>query len=405
MAGTSPGDSSVGSSSPDESSLGDSSPEQPRWAWADIDLRAIEHNLGVLRDVSAPAAVWAVVKADGYGHGAGAVAARAVAAGVDGLCVALVAEGVALRTAGIDAPILVLSEQPVAQIPQLLEHRLTPTVYTEAFVDALAANVAQGSAGLSVHVKVDTGMQRVGVAVERAVALVARVAELGPRLQLAGLYTHLACADDPDSSATEAQLATFETLLAELDERGLRPPAVHAANSAGALAAPASRYDMVRVGIAMYGISPGPGVDHLCDDLVAALSLRSRVSHVKTVRAGSRVSYGWRHRFDRDTTVATVPIGYADGVPRRLGTLPDRAGADVLIAGRRHPIVGVVTMDQLMVDVGDSSVAVGDEVTLIGRQGDEHITAVDWADRLGTIGYEIVCGIGARVPRVHHHDS
>jgi alanine racemase len=157
---------------------------------------------------------------------------------------------------------------------------------------------------------------------------------------------------------------------------------------------------MVRAGIAIYGISPGPGVDDLARDLRPVLSLRARVSLVKRAEAGTHVSYGWRHRFDRETTVATVPIGYADGVPRRLGTLPDRSGSDVLIGGRRCPIVGVVTMDQLMVDVGDADVAVGDEVVLIGRQGEHLIRAEDWASRLGTIGYEIVCGISSRVPRV-----
>ena len=157
---------------------------------------------------------------------------------------------------------------------------------------------------------------------------------------------------------------------------------------------------MVRTGIAIYGISPGPGVDHLTNDLRPVMSLRAKVSLVKRAPAGTHVSYGWRHRFDRATTLATVPIGYADGVPRRLGTLSDLPGTDVLIGGRRCPIVGVVTMDQLMVDVGDADVAVGDEVVLIGRQGEHMIRAEDWASRLGTIGYEIVCGISSRVPRV-----
>jgi alanine racemase len=370
---------------------------QRRWAWAEIDLAAIEHNVHELRRAAQPAAVWAVVKADGYGHGAVGVARRAVGAGAEGLCVALVAEGVELRDAGIDAPILVLSEQPVEQLAELTRHRLTPTVYTEAYVDALAS---QGSSGLPVHLKIDTGMHRVGAPASGAMALARHVARHAPALRLAGVSTHLACADEPWSSATDEQLAAFEQVLSELDAHGSRPPLVHAANSAAALAVPAARYDLARVGIAMYGIAPGAGVAHLCRDLRPAMSLRARVSHVKPVVAGSHVSYGWKHRFDRDTTVATVPIGYADGVPRRLGTLPDRSGADVLIGGRRHPIVGVVTMDQLMVDVDGAEVRVGDEVVLIGEQGDDRIRAEDWADRLGTIGYEIVCGIGPRVPRI-----
>ena len=181
-----------------------------------------------------------------------------------------------------------------------------------------------------------------------------RVAELAPVLYVTGVYTHLACADEPTSSASAHQLASFETALSEIGGDGLRPPLVHVANSAAALAIPESRRSLVRAGIAIYGISPGPGVDHLVGDLRPALSLKARVSFVKRVAAGSSISYGWRHRFEAATTVATLPLGYADGVPRRLGTLPDRLGADVLIGGRRCPIVGVVTMDQLMVDVGDA---------------------------------------------------
>ena len=371
-----------------------------RWAWAEIDLDALDHNVGLIREVVAPAAVWVVVKADGYGHGAPAVAAQALRSGAAGLCVALAHEGIDLRRAGIEAPILVLSEQPPEQVGEMLAAGLTPTVYTPAYIDALAAAVSSQAASCDVHVKVDTGMQRVGAQPWHAAALLAHVRELAPHLRAAAVYTHLACADDPASPANEAQLHGFARVLAQLEDRGLRPDCTHAANSAGALAHPASRFDMVRAGIAIYGISPGPGVDHLTRELRPVLSLRARVSLLKRAAAGTHVSYGWRHAFERETTVATVPIGYADGVPRRLGTLPDRPGTDVLIGGRRFPIVGVVTMDQLMVDVGDADVAIGDEVVMIGRQGAHTIRAEDWAERLGTIGYEIVCGIGSRVPRV-----
>jgi alanine racemase len=376
-----------------------------RWAWAEIDLDALDHNVRVIRDVVAPAAVWAVVKADGYGHGASAVAAQALRSGAAGLCVALVQEGIELRQAGIEAPVLVLSEQPLDQLDDMLAAGLTPTVYSAAYIDALAAAVAVRASTCDVHVKVDTGMQRVGAQPAQAAALVAHVRQLAPHLRVAAVFTHLACADDPTSPANVAQLDAFERVLAELDDRGLRPDCTHAANSAGALAHPASRFDMVRAGIAIYGISPGPGVDHLTRDLRPVLSLRARVSLLKRAAAGTHVSYGWRHAFEHETRVATVPIGYADGVPRRLGTLSDRPGTDVLIGGRRCPIVGVVTMDQLMVDVGDADVAVGDEVVLIGRQGEHTIRAEDWAEQLGTIGYEIVCGIGSRVPRVLRSSS
>ena len=212
------------------------------------------------------------------------------------------------------------------------------------------------------------------------------------------MFTHLAVADEPDNEFTAIQLGRFDEVVSDIG--GADGVALHTANSAGALAHPAARRSFVRAGIAVYGISPGHGVDDLCRDLRPALSLHARVSFVKTVSAGSRISYGLRHTFERDTTVATVPIGYADGVPRRLSS----TGGEVLIAGRRRPIVGVVTMDQLMVDCGPADpVAVGDEVVLIGEQdgpdGPRRILAEEWADRLGTIGYEIVCGIGTRVPR------
>jgi alanine racemase len=374
-----------------------------RWAWADIDLGALEHNVERLRAVVAPSGLWAVVKANGYGHGAVDVARSALAAGAAGLCVALVQEGVELRAAGIDAPVLLLSEQPTAASDAIVGSGLTPTVYTPAAIDALAAAADRaGVSGLAVHLKVDTGMQRVGAHPDAVEALVRRLAEHAPALRLAGIFTHLAVADEPERDGTAIQLARFDDALAALHRSDLLRPdvAVHIANSAGALAHPSARRSFVRAGIAVYGISPGHGVDDLCVSLRPVLSLRARVSFVKTVRAGSQISYGWRHTFERDTTVATVPIGYADGVPRRLSS----TGGEVLIGGRRRPIVGVVTMDQLMVDCGTvDPVRPGDEVVLIGSQdgpeGRQRIRAEEWADRLDTIGYEIVCGIGGRVPR------
>ena len=368
-----------------------------RWAWAEIDLAAIEHNVRLLRERVAPAAVWAVVKANGYGHGDVDVARAAMAAGAEGLCVALVQEGIDLRRSGIDAPILVLTEQPADAAPHIVAHRLTPTVYGRHFLDAL---VAEGPVGLPVHLMIDTGMQRVGAHPHTAASVAASIAQRAPALRLAGVYTHFAVADqdDPDSvEFTDGQLAQLGRVLEQLPP----VPLVHASNSAAALSRPDARLSMVRAGIAIYGVSPGSGVDHLCEDLRPAMELKARVSFVKQVRSGSRISYGLKHRFERDTTVATIPMGYADGVPRRLHAV----GGEVLIGGRRCPIVGVVTMDQFMVDCGDHDVRVGDDVTLIGAQRAPdgsmiRITAEDWADRLDTIGYEIVCGISSRIPRV-----
>lgn len=374
-----------------------------RWAWAEVDLDAVRHNVSVLRSAAAPSEVWAVVKADGYGHGALDVAAAALDAGAQGLCVALVHEGVELRAAGIDAPILVLSEQPAALADDIVRYRLMATVYSAAFVDALADAAAERSvSGVPIHLKLDTGMQRVGTRPDTVGAVVEAIGAAASTLRLVGVFTHLAMADEPDDEFTAIQLARFDEALAALAGTGAIDSAgllVHAANSAGALAHPAARRSFVRAGIAIYGISPGHGVDHLCSDLRPALALKARVAHVKPVAAGTAISYGQRHRFDHDTIVATVPIGYADGVPRRLWS----HGGQVLIGGVRLPIVGVVTMDQLMVDVGSAPTAVGDEVVLIGEQdgpnGPQRIRAEDWADQLDTIGYEIVCGIGSRVPR------
>jgi alanine racemase len=368
-----------------------------RPAWAEVDLDAVAHNVGVVRRLVAPAAVWSVVKADGYGHGAEPVSRAALEAGAEGLAVALVEEAVALRQAGIDAPLLVLSEPPPHQYGDVVRWGLRTVVYTPAAIDGLAAvGRAAGDRPVPVHLKVDTGMHRVGAWPEDALALASRV-DAEPSLVLEGVMTHLAVADDPDDPYTAGQLDAFDAVLAALRQAGIDPPLVHAANSAGGIAHPRARRSFVRAGIATYGIAPGPGVRHLAGELRPALSLRARVSFVKRIAGGARISYGLRHHFDRAATVATVPLGYADGVPRRLAT----TGGDVLIGGRRRRITGVVTMDQLMVDCGDDDVAPGDEVVLIGTQGHERITADEWAERLDTIAYEITCGIGARVPRLY----
>jgi alanine racemase len=362
----------------------------------EIDLDAVRHNVRVLRALVAPADVLAVVKADAYGHGAVPVARAAVDAGAVALGVALVEEGVELRDAGIDAPVLVLSEPHAEAAGEVVGRQLTPVVYTEQGIDALAKAVAdRGAPPLGVHLKVDTGMHRVGAQPELAVALARRVLDHA-ELRLGGVCTHFAVADEPADRYTEEQLERFAAFRAELATIGVDPHPVHAANSAAAIAFPAARFDMVRVGIALYGVAPAPGLGAELG-LRPALALRSAVSHTKRLPAGSRVSYGLRYTLPRDATIATVPIGYADGVPRNLGA----TGAEVVVRGVRCPIAGTVTMDQLMVDVGDLPVEVGDPVTLLGRDGDAEVTAEEWAQRLGTIGYEIVCGIGPRVPRSH----
>lgn len=361
-----------------------------RWAWAEVDLGAIRHNVEMLCAAAAPAALWANVKANGYGHGAVPVAGAALRGGAQGLCVALVQEGLELRSAGLDCPVLVLSEQPPEDLRDALAASLDLTVYSYAQLEAIAA---AGARDHPVHLKIDTGMRRVGAAADDALGLADAIAS-SPAVRLAGVSTHLAIADEPADPYTAAQLEMFDDVVTALSVAGHHPPLVHAANSAATLDFPDSRFDMVRAGIAIYGVAPGVAPSRH-EWLQPAMSLHSRVAHVKPVRAGDRISYGLRHRFDGNTNVATLPLGYADGVPRRLF----ETGGEVLIGGRRRPIVGVVTMDQLMVDCGGDAVAVGDDAVLIGTQGHEAVTAVEWADRLGTISYEVLCGISARVAR------
>jgi alanine racemase len=362
--------------------------EPARPTWVEIDLGAVEHNVAHLRSVVAPARLWAVVKADGYGHGAVAVARAARRAGAAGSCVALVEEGEALRAAGIDGPIVILSEPSPAAMARVAAATLEPTVYHPEGIEAAAA------AGVgTVHLKVETGMHRVGCDPTAAVALADRVAERG--LLLGSVWTHCAVADEPDDPFTGQQLDRYEAVLGALAGAGHRSGLRHAANSAAALSCPRARYDVVRCGIALYGLSPGPALATDMAPLRPALRWVSRVSHVQRLAAGESVSYGRRYRTARPTTIVTVPVGYADGVPRRWWV----DGGAVLIGGRPRAIAGVVTMDQLMVDVGDDPVEVGEEVVLIGTQGDAALTAEMWADRLSTITYEVTCAIGARVPR------
>ncbi len=430
-------------------------------AWADIDLGAIAHNVGVLRELAAPAELCAVVKANGYGHGAVEVAGAAVAAGATRLAVAQVAEGVALREAGLAVPIWVLSEPDPAEMATAVAAGLEPAVYSPAAIEAATAAAAASSSlaalavaapartasrksrpdselrretperrgfrdadggedavpvtqfdgerpevahtgAFTVHLKIDTGMHRVGAAPEDAVALARRILE-APGLRLGSVWTHLACADAVSpkgellTAVTGAQLAVYERVLAHLAAAGIDVPLRHAANSAGAIAHPAARYDVVRCGIALYGLPPAPAMAGWAP-LRPALSWRTRVSFVKRVEAGESISYGHRRTLERATTVATVPVGYADGLPRGLWA----SGGSMLVGGRARPILGVVTMDQTMVDCGDDDVQVGDEAVIIGPQGAEAITADDLAAAMGTINYEICTSIGTRVGRRYH---
>jgi alanine racemase len=342
----------------------------------------------------------AVVKGWGYGHGIIRAATAAVNGGAAWLGVALVNEAADLRDSGqLHEPVLVLAEPPLRQLLDVARlDGVRPTLYSAEAIAAAAkaASDAGRSTPLPVHLKVDTGMHRVGAAPEAARHLAELIAS-HEELELEGLWTHLAAAEAPEhDDFTAQQLARFDEVRRDLSSAGIDPPIVHASNSGGLLAHREARYDLVRCGIACYGIAPRPRMPE-AEGLRPAMSLKARVSHVKQVRAGESVSYGLHWTAKRPTVIATVPIGYYDGVPRRLGLV----GGQVLIGGRRRDIVGAVTMDQLMVDCGDdTNVHVRDEVVLFGEQGDEMISAWDWAERLDTIAYEIVCSISInRVPR------
>ncbi len=374
-----------------------------RPAWVEVDLAAVTHNVRLLADLAAPARLCAVVKADGYGHGAAAVARAALEGGAAVLAVALVEEGVALRDYGIEAPVLLLSEPTADGIAEAIGRELTVTCYTPGGVAAAAAAARRRGAPTRVHLKVDTGMHRVGAAAED-VALLAAAVDAEPALVLGGLWTHLAVADDPADPFTGDQLQQFHAVATALAGAGIHPPVRHAANTAAAIAFPAARLDLVRCGIGCYGYAPSPACRDLLTTALAGreglrpvLSLKARVHLVRHLPAGERTSYGRTYALDRPGPVAVVPLGYHDGVARALGA----AGGEVLVGGVRRRLAGTVTMDQILLDcTGGPPVAPGDEAVLLGRQGGEAITADDWAERLGTISYEVLCGIGPRVPRV-----
>ncbi len=338
----------------------------------------------------APTPLWAVVKADGYGHGAVPVAEAALSGGAEGLCVALVEEGVTLRRAGIEAPTLILSEPPPQAMDAVLEHDLTPALYSLEGLEAVAARAEAAGVLRPVHVKVDTGMNRVGIPAASASGFIEAV-EANRHVRLDGVFTHFACADELGNPATKHQARSFANVLNTVRAEVRR----HCCNSAAALANQHLRMSMVRVGIALYGISPSADVP-LPVGVRPALSLKAKASFAKDLDPGQRVSYGHRYEVTERARMLTVPLGYADGVPRSLGA----RGGQVLVNGRRCLIAGTVTMDQLVIDAGDDASADrGTEVVLLGSQGDQSITAEEWAALTETIGYEIVCRFGQRLPR------
>jgi alanine racemase len=369
--------------------------ERMRPTWVEVDLDAIAHNVRQLAGRAPGAQLMAVVKANGYGHGADWVAEVAVEAGAAWIGVAILEEGLELRRAGITAPILIFGYVPPAQADMILLYDLRMTVFHLEQARAAAQWARALMRTMPVHVKVDTGMSRVGVPPAEAVPFIKSVLAI-PGVELEGIYTHLAVADEPENRFTAAQLESFDEVLRRLEEEKLLPPLRHAANSAGILLHPAGHYNMVRAGIALYGLPPAPGIDWQAD-LRPALTWKTRISYLKEVEAGTGVSYGHTYRTGGRERLATLPVGYADGLSRNLSNK-----GEVLIGGTRCQFAGRVCMDQTVVRVPEGVPAeVGDEAVLIGRQGTAEITATEVAGLLGTINYEVVCAISARVPRIY----
>ena len=367
-------------------------------AWVEIDLGALSDNVKQLVKFLSPRTqLMAVVKADAYGHGAVAVAKTALEAGASWLGVATVPEGIQLREDGIKAPILILGATNTPEQIQAIAHwQLQPTLCSpkQALEFSNTLETINYNSSLSVHIKLDTGMSRLGTNWQQAAEFVQLVQGL-PHLDIASIYSHLATADSPDATVMMEQHSRFEEAIAHIKAKGITIPSLHLANSAATLADSRLHYDMVRVGLAIYGLYPA---NHLQNHikLQPVLQLKARVTQVKTIAAGTGVSYGHHFIAPQEMRLAVVGIGYADGVPRHLSNQ-----MQVLIRGQRVPQIGAITMDQIMLDVSSiPDLQEGEIVTLLGEQGKEQISADDWANCLNTISWEILCGFKHRLPRV-----
>ncbi|NJP10419.1 MAG: alanine racemase [Leptolyngbyaceae cyanobacterium RU_5_1] len=367
-------------------------------AWVEIDLAALAHNVRQIRSLLAKRTdLMAVVKADAYGHGAITVAEAVLRAGASWLGVATIPEGIELREAGIKAPILILgATYTPEQIRAIARWNLQPTLCTPKQALVFAETLAElpKPVRLPVHLKLDTGMSRLGTPWQEALEFVQLVQRL-PDLAIASVYSHLATAENLDRTVVNQQQQRFETAISQIKAAGIDPSRLHLANSAGTLTDAALHYDLVRVGLAIYGLYPA---DHLRTviNLNPVLQVKARITQVKTIRAGTGVSYGHRFIADRDMPIAVVGIGYADGIPRNLSN-----NMAALVRGQRVPQIGSITMDQLMLDIRQvPNLREGDVVTILGQDGNQSISADDWATTLGTISWEILCSFKHRLPRV-----
>ncbi|MGD9009205.1 MAG: alanine racemase [Desulfobacteraceae bacterium] len=372
---------------------------------AEIDLGAIAHNVRELRRItSTHSQLMIAVKANGYGHGAVPIAQTAIENGADSLAVARVEEGLALRNAGIGAPILIFGYTTAHWAETLVTEQLVPTIFSLQNARDLSAAAVSKKAKIPIHINIDTGMGRLGIPCDElgmrsdggAIRDILEIDHL-PGLTVEGLYTHFATADHADKTYANQQFDRFLALTAALESHGMTLPLLHAANSGAIIDMPQTHLDLVRAGISVYGLYPSQEVARDRITLRPALELKSTIIHLKHVPAGTKISYGCTYETSAPTTIATIPAGYGDGYNRRLSN-----AAQVLVHGQRAPLVGRVCMDLSMVDVGHvDDVAVGDEVVLIGRQGDTFVAADEVADLLGTINYDVVTALTSRVSRVY----
>lgn len=361
-----------------------------RLTWLEIDTKALQSNIKAVKNkLSEDTEIMAIVKANAYGHGMNRVAKEVLSAGVKHLAVATVSEGVKLRKAGIKAPILILGTVFKRQLATIIEYELIPNIYNYQMAKKLNSYGQE----IEIHVKVDTGMGRIGILAEQAVAEIKKIAAL-ENINLTGLFSHFAAADENDEY-TMQQLEKFKTIINQLKAENIKIKNYHIANSAAIINYPASYFDLVRMGIILYGLYPNSELkDEL--SLEPVLSWKARIVNLKEVSAGTSISYGCTYTTDKATKIATLPVGYHDGYFRALSNQ-----GRVICYGKKVPIVGRVCMDQFMIDVTGLKAKKGDVVTLLGQEGDVIITATDLAKKVGTINYEIVSRIGRRVPRIY----
>lgn len=370
--------------------------------YARIDLDALEHNIeGIKKCKSDDAMLMGVVKAGAYGHGADMVAHELEDMGFDWLAVATADEGIELRNSGIKTPILVLGYCDACQYPELIEWDITPTIYTYDMAKSLDQIAKSAGKTVNIHIKIDSGMSRIGFLVEEKTVETIQAIHAMEYLNIQGIFTHFACADTKDKTHVEQQITKFRWMIDQLKRVGISPDICHCSNSASIMELSTEHMNMVRAGIILYGLYPSDEVSVDVLDLKPVMSLYSHVVHLKEVEAGTTVGYGATYEAKKRTKIATIPVGYADGYPRSLSNK-----ASVLIRGKRAPIIGRICMDQFMVDVTDiPEVAMGDVVTLIGCDGDDILSVEEISEMAGSFNYEFICDVSWRVPRVYYKDG